>query len=186
MRKLNLVMMIILGLALTQCSTYSIKSDMAKNGIVKETPKWYVDYSKTTFFSYQETASAVSPDMELGVKKAVLLAKAKMADRIAGEMNNRTTITKNEGGRNENLGLESQAQDAVVNVIANTILDDYKVSQQEIYATVNNSYRVYVMIEVSKKNIEAVKARAILKLQEQGKIDVEKIEKTQKSVLKKS
>lgn len=159
---------------------------MAKNGIVKETPKWYVDYSKTTFFSYQETASAVSPDMELGVKKAVLLAKAKMADRIAGEMNNRTTITKNEGGRNENLGLESQSQDAIVNVIANTILDDYKVSQQEIYATVNNSYRVYVMIEVSKKNIEAVKARAILKLQEQGKIDVEKIEKTQKSVLKKS
>ena len=28
---------------LTNCSTYKIKSDMTKNGVVNKTPKWYVD-----------------------------------------------------------------------------------------------------------------------------------------------
>ena len=37
------------------------------------------------------------------MKKATLLAKAKLADRINGEMNNRSTITKNEAGTNESM-----------------------------------------------------------------------------------
>ena len=187
MRKLNLVMMIVLGLALTQCSTYSIKSDMAKNGIVKETPKWYVDYSKTTFFSYQETASAVSPDMELGVKKAVLLAKAKMADRIAGEMNNRTTITKNEGGNNENFSVQAGSQDATVNMIADTMIGNYVVTKHEIYSTGHKSYRAYVLLELNKKEVEkikqAIQARKVTF--NQSDIKTDQLEKTAESVLKK-
>ena len=62
---------------LAQCSTYKIKPDMNKSGVVNKTPKWYVDYKHETMFKYQEAATAVSPDMELAVKKATLLAKAK-------------------------------------------------------------------------------------------------------------
>lgn len=98
------VMLVILtSVMLSNCSTYKIKSDMTKNGVVNKTPDWYVDYKHETLRKYQESATAVSPDMELAVKKAILLAKAKLADRINGEMNNRTTINKNEAGTNENL-----------------------------------------------------------------------------------
>jgi len=141
---------------LAQCSTYKIKPDMNKSGVVNKTPKWYVEYKHETMFKYQEAATAISPDMELAVKKATLLAKAKLVDRINGEMNNRTTITKNEAGTNEDLNVTAGSQDVVVNVIEDTLARGYEVTKQEMYITKAKSYRVYVMIEVSKKEVEEI------------------------------
>jgi hypothetical protein len=141
---------------LAQCSTYKIKPDMNKSGVVNKTPKWYVDYNHETMFKYQEAATAVSPDMELAVKKATLLAKAKLVDRINGEMNNRTTITKNEAGTNEDLNVTAGSQDVIVNVIEDTLARGYEVTKQEMFLTKTKSYRVYVMIEVSKKEVEEI------------------------------
>ena len=181
MKHLKLILVIFFGLLVTQCGTYKIKSDMQKNGVVNKTPKWYVEYSRTTWGSYQESASAVSPDMDLAVKKAILLSKAKLADRIAGELNNRSTITKNEAGTNENLKMEAHSQDLIVNVINKTILDNYKVTEQEIYSTKNKSYRAYVMIAVKKKDIEAIKSR--IALNSTSKISVEEIERSAKELI---
>ena len=103
----KMIMVVVAGLMLAQCSTYKIKPDMNKSGVVDKTPKWYVDYDHETLFKYVETGTAVSPDLELSVKKAVLLAKAKLVDRINGEMNNRTTINKNEAGTNEDLTVQA-------------------------------------------------------------------------------
>jgi hypothetical protein len=129
---------------------------MNKSGVVNKTPKWYVDYNHETMFKYQEAATAVSPDMELAVKKATLLAKAKLVDRINGEMNNRTTITKNEAGTNEDLNVTASSQDVIVNVIEDTLARGYEVTKQEMFITKTKSYRVYVMIEVSKKEVEEI------------------------------
>jgi len=124
--------------------------------VVNKTPKWYVDYKHETMFKYQEAATAVSPDMELAVKKATLLAKAKLVDRINGEMNNRTTITKNEAGTNEDLNVTAGSQDVIVNVIEDTLARGYEVTKQEMFITKTKSYRVYVMIVVSKKEVEEI------------------------------
>ena len=51
------------GLLMAQCSTYKIKPDMNKGGVVDKTPKWYVKYDRETLFKYQESGTAVSPDM---------------------------------------------------------------------------------------------------------------------------
>jgi hypothetical protein len=152
----KVILMLVAGLRLAQCSTYKIKPDMNKSGVVNKTPKWYVDYDHETMFKYQEAATAVSPDMELAVKKATLLAKAKLVDRINGEMNNRTTITKNEAGTNEDLNVTAGSQDVIVNVIEDTLARGYEVTKQEMYITKTKSYRVYVMIEVSKKEVEEI------------------------------
>ena len=37
-----------------------------------------------------ETATSISPDLELGQKKTILLAKAKLADRVKGILENKT------------------------------------------------------------------------------------------------
>ena len=152
----RVILMLVTGLMLAQCSTYKIKPDMNKSGVVNKTPKWYVDYNHETMFKYQEAATAVSPDMELAVKKATLLAKAKLVDRINGEMNNRTTITKNEAGTNEDLNVTAGSQDVIVNVIEDTLARGYEVTKQEMYITKTKSYRVYIMIEVSKKEVEEI------------------------------
>ena len=152
----KVILMLVTGLLLAQCSTYKIKPDMNKSGVVNKTPKWYVSYNHETMFKYQEAATAVSPDMELAVKKATLLAKAKLVDRINGEMNNRTTITKNEAGTNEDLNVTAGSQDVIVNVIQNTLARGYEVTKQEMFMTKTKSYRVYIMIEVSKKEVEEI------------------------------
>ena len=152
----KVILMLVVGLMLAQCSTYKIKPDMNKSGVVNKTPKWYVDYNHETMFKWQEAATAVSPDMELAVKKATLLAKAKLVDRINGEMNNRTTITKNEAGTNEDLNVTAGSQDVIVNVIEDTLARGYEVTKQEMFLTKTKSYRVYVMIEVSKKEVEEI------------------------------
>jgi len=155
---------------------------MSKNGVVNKTPKWYVEYKHETWRTFQEAATAVSPDMELAVKKAILLAKAKLADRINGEMNNRTTINKNEAGVNESLTVNAQSQDTIVNMIEDTLIRYYIVSKQEILMTNYKSYRVYIMLEVSKKDIEKI----ITELDKRKKVAVintNEIEKRAKEVL---
>ena len=149
----KMIMVVVAGLMLAQCSTYKIKPDMNKSGVVDKTPKWYVKYPHTTKKSYQEAASAVSPDLELAVKKATLLAKAKLADRINGEMNNRSTINKNEVGTNESMTVTAQSQDIIVNVINDTLVTHYEVDKQVIYTTKNKSYRVYVMVKIGKDHV---------------------------------
>ena len=178
----KVILILVAGLMLAQCSTYKIKPDMDKSGVVNKTPKWYVDYKHETMFKYQEAATAVSPDMELAVKKATLLAKAKLVDRINGEMNNRTTITKNESGTNEDLNVTAGSQDVIVNVIEDTLARGYEVTKQEIYLTKKyKSFRVYVMIEISKKEVEEIinqvnKKRLTL-------IDTDSINKQAKEIL---
>jgi hypothetical protein len=152
----KIFLLLFAGLLVAQCSTYSMKSDMTKNGVINKTPKWYVKYPHTTRKHYQEAASAVSPDLELAVKKATLLAKAKLADRINGEMNNRSTIKKDEAGTNESMTVTGQAQDIVVNVINDTLVRHYEVDKQVIYTTKNKSYRVYIMVKLGRDHVDAI------------------------------
>ena len=177
----KIFLVLIAGILLAQCSTYKIKPDMSKNGVVNKTPDWYVEYKHETWTKYQETATAVSPDMELAVKKAILLAKAKLVDRINGEINNRTTINKNEAGTNESLTVTAGSQDIVVNIIKDTLARGYEVTKTEIFTTKHKSYRAYIMIELSKKEVEAIiddinKRRV-------AKIDVDGINDAAKEVL---
>jgi hypothetical protein len=152
----KIILIIFTSMLVANCSTYKIKPDMSKNGVVNKTPDWYVEYKHETWTKYQEAATAVSPDMELAVKKATLLAKAKLVDRINGEMNNRTTINKNEAGTNESLTVTAGSQDIIVNMIEDTLARGYEVTKQEIFMTGHKSYRVYIMIELSKKEVEAI------------------------------
>ena len=136
---------------LANCSgTYKVKPDLNKTGVVKKTPKWYVKYDRETLFKYQESGTAVSPDMELAKKKAILLAKAKLVDRIYGEMNNQTVITKTETGENEDLNVSTSSTDTINNIIQDTVAQGYLVTKTEMYVTRSKAYRVYVLIEVKK------------------------------------
>ena len=176
-----MILVVLAGLMVAQCSTYKIKPDMNKSGVVEKTPKWYVDYDHETMFKYVETGTAVSPDLELAVKKATLLAKAKLVDRINGEVNNRTTISKNEAGTNEDLSVTAGSQDVIVNIIKDTLARGYEVKKQEIFATKHKSYRAYVMVELSKKEVEAI-IEAVNK-KKLASIDVDAINKQAEEIL---
>jgi len=178
----KLAMILFAGLMVAQCSTYKIKPDMSKDGVVNKTPKWYVKYNHETMFKYQEAATAVSPDLELAVKKSILLAKAKLVDRINGEMNNQTTIKKDESGTNETLTVQAGSQDLIVNVIEDTLARGYEVTKQVVFVTNNKSYRAYVMIELSKKEVDAIITE--INKKNVAKINTKSLEESAKKVLK--
>ena len=84
------------------------------------------------------------------MKKAILLAKAKLVDRVYGEMNNQTVINKTETGDNEDLTVTTDSTDTINNVLQDTVAQGYVVTKSELFMTRNKSYRAYVLIEVKK------------------------------------
>ncbi len=154
--KIKISLISLACLFLANCSTYTVKPDMSKKGELTKTPRWYIKYQREDKKWMYETASSVSPDLELAVKKSTLLAKAKIADRINGKMNNQSSINKSEIGIDENNNINSSADDTIVNIINDTLVKDYIVEKVEIFYTHHKSYRAYVKVKVSKDNVALV------------------------------
>jgi hypothetical protein len=95
--------------------------------------------------------------MEMSQKKAVLKAKAKITDRINGEMNNKTSINYSEKGASESMTGTVEAQDVIVNMIKQTVLRTYSVEKKlTIYNTEKSNYRSFVLMKISKKDVESI------------------------------
>ena len=171
---------------LANCSgTYSVKHDGVSNSkVVEAVPAWYVEYKGIDGKFYQETGQSVSPDMELAVKKAVLLAKAKLADRLNGEINNKTIIAKTESGTDENQTVKAGTSDTVVNMISDIALQHYEVNKKELYATGEKSYRSYVMIRISKDEVDRAISEIKSRKSNSG-IDSKELEKKSQELLDK-
>lgn len=152
----NFIYIIILSIFLTQCSSYNLKKDINKSGVIKKTPKWYVEFDRQDKKWMYETATSVSPDMELSVKKSIILAKSKLADRYNGKISSELKLLNSEMGSNESYVAQSSTQEEIINIIKGTLVKNYFVEKVEIFYTKNKSYRSYVKIKVSKDNIDDV------------------------------
>jgi hypothetical protein len=150
---------ILLALGLTNCSsTYTIKPENSKNGMISKAPNWYVTNKKALKdekFVYG-VGSAVSPDIELAINKSKLLAKSDLADRVRGEMNERKTLIVKEVGDNNGGIAKSQFEINLINIIGKVITPNYKRSQTEVYKTANNQYRAYVQVKLGKEYVDQI------------------------------
>lgn len=150
---------ILLAFGLTNCSsTYTIKPENSKQGQTRSAPDWYVTNKsalKDDKFVYG-VGSSVSPDIELAINKAKLLAKSDLADRVRGEMNERKTLLVKEVGDNNGGIVKSQYEINLINIIGKVVTPNYKRSQTEVYMTSNNQYRAYVQIKLSKEYVEQI------------------------------
>ena len=101
------LVVISLTTALTACSTTSMEPLRTENISKREVPSWYLEHSDVgseskggwKFWDKEgylyAVAEDVSPSMEMALKKSTLKAKAKVLDRITGEMNNRRKCSSN-------------------------------------------------------------------------------------------
>ena len=60
-------------------------------------------------------------DLELGQRKTILLAKSKLADRINGILQDKTTLSLIEIGKNNNLSISSESKIEIENFIKKTL-----------------------------------------------------------------
>lgn len=154
---------------LAACGTTSMEPLRTENVTKREVPNWYLEHSDVgkeskdgwKFWDKEgylyAVAEDVSPSMEMALKKATLKAKAKVLDRITGEMNNRTTIIYDEEGGPEKLEAFQQGQDVIVNLIAESVLRTYAVDKKMIvYNPETAHYRAFVLMKITKKDVETM------------------------------
>ena len=146
--KIKIILVFIIGLMLTQCSTYTVKKDMSQKGELTKTPKWYVKYSREDKNWMYETASSVSPDLELSIKKSTLLAKAKLADRIDGRLDSMTKSLVSQVGENVDASVITELERVSRNVIAEVDVAGYSRKELDVIAS-GNQFMAFVLLEYS-------------------------------------
>ena len=137
-------------------STYSIKSE--SGNVVDKVPAWYmadINESKacdTSMWTKEDNdkmciygvATAVSPDLQLSIEKAKMMAKAELADIIKGEMNKESKQFITELGKTETKTVVSEVESALVNKIENTPVRGYEIFAQDVTITKNGYYRTWI------------------------------------------
>ena len=164
--KKALVIAPLVAALLAGCS--SMTTLKTENLEAKSVPKWYLDHVDTGSEGwiwnkegmFYAVAEDVSPSMEMALKKATLKAKAKIADRVNGEMNNRTTIKYDEQGNPEAPIGTNVAQDVIVNLISESLLRTYSVDDKMIVWNPElRNYRAFVLMKISKRDVDAIAAK---------------------------
>jgi len=142
---------------LTNCAgNYKIKKESG-NKVVDSVPKWYmadINESKACeakLFGKDKdrvciygVATAVSPDLNLAIEKAKMLAKSELADIIKGEMNKESKQFITELGKTETKSIVTEVESVLVNVIKNTKVRGYEIFEQDVTLTKQNYYRAWI------------------------------------------
>ena len=157
MKKMKILSVLLMSVLLTNCAggNYNIKSE--KGSVVDKVPKWYMadineskacdrkifgkDKDKVCIYG---VATAVSPDLNLAIEKAKMLAKAELADIIKGEMNKQSKQFITELGKTETKTIVSEVESVLVNVIKDTKVRGYEIFEQDVTLTKNNYYRAWI------------------------------------------
>jgi hypothetical protein len=142
------ILIVILAMFMTACSqTVKVKQeDLGKTGMLDEVPKWFVEHpnkKKDKSFIYG-VGSATSPDLQMARDKAMMIAKAEIADIVAGEMNKKATLYRTEVGTEGQKNVVSNTDNTIINMIKNIKITGYEQWKYQMYTTQNGNYRVYV------------------------------------------
>ena len=104
------IMIAILALTLTNCAStnYQVKKEAKEEGrVLNQVPQWYIDAKIDKGFVFNRNADLFvysvgqgsSPDLQLAIEKAMMIAKAELADKLEGQMNKRTDLYITEIGQ---------------------------------------------------------------------------------------
>src|SRR6056300_1633973 len=153
---IKLLSVVGLGLLVANCSaTYKMKNEQGE--VLNEVPKWYMnDFSDKkacdtpTFGKDKDkmcifgVGTAVSPDLSLAIEKAMMIAKAEMADIIKGEMNKSSKQFITELGKTHNKTTVSEVESTIVNLIKDTPVRGYEIFAKDVTITKQGYYRSWI------------------------------------------
>ena len=156
---MKVILIALMSITLANCSqTYKVKQEanMKDNRLLNEVPQWYIDAQIEDGLILNRDADkyiyavgqGTSPDLQLAIEKATMIAKAALADQLQGQMNQRTELYVTEIGSNNNKEVASKIESTIVNVIAKTMVQGYETWEKAVYETVDNQYRVYLGLKM--------------------------------------
>ena len=153
------IIIALLALTLTNCAqnTYKVKKEVnKKDRILDKVPQWYIDatveegviFNKDANTFIYSVGQGTSPDLQLALEKAMMIAKAELADKLQGQMNKRTDLYITEVGQDNNKEVVSKIEETVVNVVKETMIQGYEQWEKAVYETNDGQYRVYVGLKM--------------------------------------
>ena len=162
---IKIILIALLAITLTNCSkTLTGKADKDKVYKVKEeanvedgrilnkVPQSFVDAQVEKGLITNRDAenfiygvgSGESPDLQMAIDKAILIAKASLADQLEGELNKRANYFVTENGKEGNKKVVSKIDQTIVNIIKETKVQGYEEWHKAVFETPNGTYRVYI------------------------------------------
>ena len=153
------ILIALLALTLTNCAsnTYKVKQEAKEEGrVLNQVPQWYIDakvedgiiFNRDADLYVYGVGQGASPDLQLAIEKAMMIAKAELADKLHGEMNKRTDLYITEIGKESNKQVASKIEETIVNVVKKTKIQGYEMWEKAVYETPNGQYRVYVGLKM--------------------------------------
>ena len=174
---MNKILIIAIMLFVAACSgTTKVKNEgETKTGMIEEIPKWYSEKvgnkgilnQKDKFYVYG-VGTATSPDLQLAMEKAKLIAKADIADVLEGELNGKSQTYIEEIGQDTTKQVVTESNNTIINIIKNTKVQGYEQWKVEVSITPNKEYRVWMGLQLPlgeyNKLVDYVKSQAALQL----------------------
>ena len=156
-------MIALLALTLTNCAqnTYKVKQEAKEEGrVLNQVPQWYIDAKVEKGLIINRDANLYiyavgqgnSPDLQLAIEKAMMIAKAELADKLHGQMNKRTDLYITEVGNEGNKQVASKIEETIVNVVKETMIQGYEQWEKSVYETPDGEYRVYIGLKMGVGN----------------------------------
>ena len=156
---MKVIMIALLALGLTNCSqsNYKVKQEANTEGrTLDKVPQWYINAKVDKGFVFEKDAELYiysvgqgnSPDLQLAIEKAMMIAKAELADKLQGQMNKRTDLYITEVGQDGNKQVVSKVEETIVNIVRDTMIQGYESWEKAVYETPEGEYRVYVGLKI--------------------------------------
>ena len=153
------IMIALLALTLTNCAqqTYKVKQEAKEEGrVLNQVPQWYIDAKVEKGLIKNRNADTYlysvgqgsSPDLQLAIEKAMMIAKAELADKLHGQMNKRTDLYITEVGNEGNKEVASKIEEVIVNIVKDTMIQGYEMWEKAVYETPEGEYRVYIGLKM--------------------------------------
>ena len=156
---MKVIVIALLALGLTNCAqpNYKVNKETNTEGrTLDKVPQWYIDAKIDKGYFKNKDADVYiysvgqgnSPDLQLAIEKAMMIAKAELADKLQGQMNKRTDLYITEVGQDNSKQVVSKIEETVVNIVRETMIQGYEQWEKAVYETANNHYRVYVGLKM--------------------------------------
>ena len=153
------IIIALLALTLTNCAqqTYKVKQEVKEEGrVLNQVPQWYIDAKVEKGLIKNRNADTYlysvgqgsSPDLQLAIEKAMMIAKAELADKLHGQMNKRTELYITEIGNEGSKEVASKIEETIVNIVKDTMIQGYEMWEKAVYETPEGEYRVYIGLKM--------------------------------------
>ena len=153
------ILIALLALTLTNCAgnTYKVKQEAKEEGrVLNQVPQWYIDakvekgliINRDANLYVYAVGQGASPDLQLAIEKAMMIAKAELADKLHGQMNKRTELYITEVGNEGSKEVASKIEEVIVNIVKDTMIQGYEMWEKAVYETPEGEYRVYIGLKM--------------------------------------